>query len=253
MTDENTTLPEREKVSLRAAEYVLGLLPVEEAKRLRQEMVGDGALSADIALWEESFACIAENLRPVAPPDSVWQHIESTLNAVPPNAREKTAIRVHPSVVQTSLWDNIAFWRSISFAGIGTAVMASIVAFVLFWQSSALPTGQSPLVAVLQARQGQAVFVATFDPQNRQIIVVPAQINHETERVPELWLVTRDRRSISLGVIASESAQAVIIPPDLVDDTHAGAELLITLEPAGGAPGGVATGPTIAQGKLSPI
>jgi anti-sigma-K factor RskA len=251
MTDENGTSTDREEASLRAAELVLGLLPPDEAVRLRREATGNDALSVEIAHWEEKLARMAEDLRPVTPPKSVWTSIERALNAAPSAVAAEAGKPVRAPAA--SLWDNIAFWRGLSFAGMGAAVAASIAALVMFWQASALLTDQNRLVAALQAGEGQAAFVATYDPQRKQIVIVPAQIINETERVPELWLVTKDKRVVSLGVIASASAQAVVIPPELVDDTSEGAALVITLEPPGGAPGGVATGPAIAQGELSPI
>ena len=173
------------------------------------------------------------------------------MNASPATSAGETGEPVRASAI--SLWENIAFWRGLSLAGFGTAVAASIIAVLLFWQSSALLSHHKNLVAALQAGGGQAAFVATYDPQRKQMVIVPAQVITETDRVPELWLVTKDKRVVSLGVIASKSAQAIVIPPELVDDTSAGAALVITLEPPGGAPGGVATGPAIAQGELSPI
>lgn len=230
----------------------LGLIEMNQEHQ-RSEAVGNDVLSADIAHSEESLTRMAEDLRPVTPPRSVWQHIESVLIGMPSPAGKKTAGTIHTSVVLASLWDNIALWRGVSFACMVAVAAASIVALVLLWQSSVFLIEQNRLVAALQAAEGQALFVATYDPQRQQIVIVPVQIMNETERVPKLWLVTKDKRIISLGMIASKSAQAVVIPPDLVADTRAGAGLVITLEPPDGAPGDVATGPTIAQGELSPI
>lgn len=191
---------------------------------------------------------MAEGLRPVSPPKAVWTNIERSLDGAAlavaaKNARQSTA----------SLWDNIAFWRGLSFAGTGAAIAASVVALLLFWQTGAFLPRRDRLVATLQADEGRTAFVATYDPLRNQIITVPARLIRKKERVPELWLVTKDERAVSLGVIASESAQVVVVPPDLVDDTSEGTALVITLEPPGGAPGGVATGSAIAQGELAPI
>ncbi|MBX2804398.1 MAG: anti-sigma factor [Hyphomicrobiales bacterium] len=251
MTDKNETLPERDEVSLRAAELVLGLLSPIEADEVRREASGNHLLSAEISLWEEKLAGMADELHPVTPPPGLWMSIEEALRAeTATRAAKQEAPGQRPA---RSLWNNIGFWRGLSFAGLGTAVAASIFALVMFWQANALLTDQDRLVVALQAGEEQAAFVATYDPQRKQIVIVPAQVINETERVPELWLVTKDKRVVSLGVIASESAQAVVIPPDLIEETSAGAGLVITLEPPGGAPGGVATGPAIAQGELAPI
>ena len=58
--------------------------------------------------------------------------------------------------------------------------------------------------------------------------------------------------SISLGVMPHQGQAAMPIPEDL-RILVANATLAITDEPAGGAPGGVATGPIVAQAEMRRI
>ena len=249
MTETNGKFTDEEEADLRAAELVLGLLPEAEAERLRREAARNTALAADIARWEDRLARLADGAPEVLPPDSAWLAIERKISSP---ERATTAGR-NRTGTGAPLWDNAGFWRNLSFASLGAAAAASIVAIAIFFNSQTVAPLQDRLVAALEAAEGGAPFVATYDPASKQILIVPAAALNEAQRVPELWLVTHDKRVISLGVIASESAQAVVIPPELVEETSAGAGLVITLEPPGGAPGGVATGPAIAQGELSPI
>lgn len=235
--------------ALRAAEYALGVLNSEEEAQIRELAARDSTLRRELIRWEEQLSRFAEELAPVDPPEKVWRSLELYLAR---GLGEQRGFHVKADA-KPSLWNNAAFWRGISFASLATAAAACVVAIAASFQSSTIAPVNGRLVAALAAGEGRAAFVATYDPARKQIVIIPATVLDDPNRVPELWLVTRDNRVISLGVIPSGKAEAVQIPPELVDETSAGAGLVITLEPPGGAPGGVATGPAIAKGELSPI
>lgn len=130
---------------------------------------------------------------------------------------------------------------------------ASITAVMLVRPFTAPPVVEAKLVATLNASSGSAAFVAAFDPGRKQTILVPASMIGPETRVPELWLVPAGGKAISLGVIDPSRAQSMIMPDQLAALTQADAAMVITLEPVGGAPGGVATGPVIARGTFPRI
>ena len=70
---------------------------------------------------------------------------------------------------------------------------------------------------------------------------------------PELWIVPADGKARSLGIVESRSPTSMIVPADMRQYLDAGGTLAITPEPEGGAPGGKATGPIIASGKIATI
>ncbi len=247
MTQQGDYDNEDEANALRPAEYALGVLSPAEEQRLREAAARDPVLRAQIAAWEQNLARIADNLPGVPPPERIWRGIDQAMSS------ESQARASASRAPARSLWDNAAFWRGVSFASLATAAAACLVAVLPLLRPELPPPAQNRLVAALSAAEGPASFVATYDPLHNQILIVPASMLKEPERVPELWLVTRDKRVISLGVVSPEQPRAVAIPPHLVAETGVGAALVITLEPPGGAPGGVATGPAIAKGDLSPI
>jgi len=55
---------------------------------------------------------------------------------------------------------------------------------------------------------------------------------------------------LSLGVMDEKAPDEVKITDDFIQLIGEGGTLAITMEPAGGSPTGVATGPVIALGKL---
>ncbi|TXI46108.1 MAG: hypothetical protein E6Q50_15520, partial [Lysobacter sp.] len=72
----------------------------------------------------------------------------------------------------------------------------------------------------------------------------------EQGRVPELWLIPPGESPKSLGIVSIDRAHTVSVPEPLREALKQGAVLAITLEPQGGAPQGIATGPIIAKGDL---
>lgn len=238
MSDAGDNRDEDDDGVITAAEYVLGVLPPEEARRFADAAMRDPALRRDIALWEERLAQLAEDVEAVAPPPHVWAAMRDAL-------RREGA--------RSSLWESVVFWRGMTFASLGTAAAVAMAAIIAVSPGMGPARMQGGLVAALASPEGGAAFVATYDPASRRIVIVPATVTQHPGKVPELWLVTHDKRVISLGVVHDQKARAVTIPPALLSQANAGAGLVITLEPPGGAPGGVATGPAVAKGELSPI
>ncbi|MEM9279293.1 MAG: anti-sigma factor [Pseudomonadota bacterium] len=110
-----------------------------------------------------------------------------------------------------------------------------------------------PLVASLTQSGDAPAFVAQYDPL-KQALLIRTQVSDEDEKVPEVWLIPAqgDRKGdvLSLGVMDEAAPDQLPISEDFVSLIGEGGTLAITMEPPGGAPNGVATGPVIALGKL---
>lgn len=113
-----------------------------------------------------------------------------------------------------------------------------------------------PLVASLTQSGDAPAFVAQYDPL-KQALLIRTSVADEDEKVPEIWLIPDqgDRKGevLSLGVMDESAPDTVRISDELVPLIGAGGTLAITMEPPGGAPNGVATGPVIALGKLQAL
>ena len=78
---------------------------------------------------------------------------------------------------------------------------------------------------------------------SRPVLAGPAQSY-------ELWLLpTEGGAALSVAVVGSLDAR-FDVPMGLVGRLHKGAKLAISVEPAGGSPSGVATGPVILVGEI---
>lgn len=110
-----------------------------------------------------------------------------------------------------------------------------------------------PLVASLTQSGDAPAFVAQYDPIKKSLLIRTA-VEDTDEKVPEIWLIPAqgDKKGevLSLGVMDEKKPDEVKLSDDFIALIGEGGTLAITMEPPGGSPTGVATGPVIALGKL---
>jgi len=114
---------------------------------------------------------------------------------------------------------------------------------------AAAPAAQ--FVAVLQQNAAAPAFILTVDTATKNFTVRKVGAAPEPGKSYELWLVSdKLQRPRSLGVIGGSD---FTIRPALAaydNDTINKATYAVTIEPEGGSPTGVATGPIVYTGKL---
>jgi anti-sigma-K factor RskA len=109
---------------------------------------------------------------------------------------------------------------------------------------------QDRLVAVLQQEPTAPAFLLTVDTQNRTLVVRRVSATQEAGRSYELWLISsRFSSPRSLGVIGNGEFTQRALPANYDIDTLRAASYAVSLEPAGGSPSGVPTGPVLFTGK----
>ena len=215
-----------------AAEFVLGVLSGTERAAAQRLLERDGNFARMVAGWEEKLAPWAGEIEEVAAPPQVWDRIAAALPAQSANA---------------GWWQNLAFWRGLSFAT-GALAAACIGALVYLGDAPQ----KAPLVAGLDGG-GHRHFVATIDMTRGSIAVQPAAFSADATRVPELWLIPVDGKPRPLGLLRADRAVSITIPADLIAQTVSNSVLAVSLEPPGGSPTGAPTGPVIATGKLTSL
>lgn len=113
------------------------------------------------------------------------------------------------------------------------------------------PAPAAQFVAVLQQNAAAPAFILTVDTATKNFTVRKVSAAPEPGKSYELWLVSdKLQRPRSLGVIGGSD---FTIRPGLAaydTDTINKATYAVTIEPEGGSPTGVATGPIVYTGKL---
>lgn len=221
-----------------AADYVLGVLDAVDRRRAEERMATDAAFAAEVAKLEAMLAPLAAEVREVAPPDTLWPRIAATLGRT---ERPHRAGR---------LWENLAFWRGLSFFVGGLSVASLAAVGVLTWIVTAPPPQPMPLVASLAEPKGPGHLMVTVDRSHGMIMVVPAAMPLGVPGVPELWMMLPGGAR-SLGLVNAEKPTMIKVPPGLMARLQPRTMLAISMEPPGGSPTGEPTSPMVASGRLT--
>jgi anti-sigma-K factor RskA len=233
MTDERNIGDEDDRPL--AAEYVLGLLSARERRDLELRLEREPALAAEVEFWERRLGVLASEVKSVTPPQQVWARIDAAVGA-----DDRTASH-------GGIWNSLAFWR---YAAVGSAAIAAASLAALAYVGRSLPSDQ-PLIAKLDVSGGQGGFVAAIDTGHAGLTIIPASVTNLNQRVLELWLIAPGDKPRSLGLIDPNRPIHIKLPTDLVQRVAADATLAVSLEPPGGSPTALPTGPVIANGKLT--
>lgn len=213
-----------------AAEYVLGVLDTQQRREVERRLTQEPALVAEVAFWEQRLGGLAAGIPPVTPPAKIWNRIEAALG---------------PGRAGAGRWHSLAFWR---LAAIGSAALAAASLAALIYVA-VVPSPRAPLIATLDA-SGQTGFIAAIDRGGASMTIVPAAVRNVDQRALQLWLIAPGGAPRSLGLIDGDRPVRIDVPPDLLRLVTADAALAVSVEPPGGSPTGLPTGPVIASGKL---
>lgn len=238
-----------------AAEYVVGMLDGDARRRADALCVRDPAFERRVAEWTALLTPLATALPPLQPSADLWRRIEA---ALPPVVRAAPATAPAPPAGGRRL----GLWRG--WAVGMTALAASLavyVADVVLRPEPAPPVAEAPtppadtrFVAVLDAGESAPVWLITVDTAAREMTVRPLGDNAVAGRDHELWVVGgADATPRSLGILDPRQPISVPIPASVAPTVAPDSLFVVTLEPVGGAPGGVATGPAVQQGPLLPL
>ena len=107
-----------------------------------------------------------------------------------------------------------------------------------------------PLVAAIEGG-GTRSFVAALDIKRGTNAVVPASYSAAATRVPELWLIPPDGKPRPVGLLRADQPVTLTLSHELAGFATSNAVLAVSLEPPGGSPTGLPTGPVIGSGKLT--
>ncbi|HBS61785.1 MAG TPA: hypothetical protein DEB32_03440 [Stenotrophomonas sp.] len=234
-----------------AGEYVLGVLDAAQRAEVEQRIARDPGFARLVSQWENRLAPLLDSLGTEAVPAHLWPRIRTSLG--------------WPSVGATPrAWQRTGFWQ-------GMTALAAVVALVaVLARRDVVPVAPvAPPVAVtpttpaepeqatrpvtpLLHDDGSPGWLASVDKAHGKVLMVPVPAPADAAgRAPELWLIPAGGAPRSLGLVSINRAHTVAVPDMLRDALVNGSVLAITLEPSGGAPQGIPTGPVIAKGDIA--
>lgn len=225
-----------------AAEYVLGTLHGRARARFARLLAQDAGLRREVTYWEQRLAGLAGTIAPVTPREVVWAAIDRAINANTVSALPQRGA------------GTLAFWRG--WAAVSTA--AALLLGVGLWQQSQrvpevvtvqAPARPLPYVAMLQPEKSEAHWKVSLYP-DRGIMKVAAtgQYAKPSDRDLELWLIEA-KGPRSLGLLPATGTAEMRLPREAV--LQGELTLAISVEPRGGSPTGLPTGPVILAAPAS--
>ncbi len=220
-----------------AGEYVLGTLDAAERAAVAARRQREPALDAAIAAWEARLAPLMDEITSVAPPDYLLDVIMRRIDGAAGNSEI------------AALQRPLRTWR---IAAVGAcAVAAGLVVFVATSTLAPRRPAQN-FVAVLQHNAASPAFIVSVDIAARTLTIRPVAAAPQTNRSYELWLVNHNLQAPrSLGVVQNAaftvaSSRLNDLPLKIVREST----FAVTLEPLGGSPSGLPTGPILYSGTL---
>lgn len=223
-----------------AAEYVLGTLMGSARKRFEFYLSQDPSLQALVQKWGQVINPMGGLLKPVKPPKRVWKSIEQ---------------RLQLKGTKSGIWNNLALWRSFSALGATLAIVIGLYLGPL--QPIQQVDVSTDYLAVIQNSQSQGAWVISTDAKNKRLIVR----NLKTQQLAsnkdfELWLLPDSNKKktfkapISVGLIKAGIHTEIQLTKNMLLAIQQAGGVAVSLEPLGGSPTGLPTGPVLYQGKL---
>ena len=248
-----------------AGEYVLGVLDADQRREAQSRIERDPGFARLVADWEYRLVPLLDTENSTETPSYLWPRIRTRLGWSAIETQRSQPLR-------QSVWQSAGLWRAAAGLATAAAIAAIVVGPVgLFQPDDSVgpgpvtvqptrpvtptppvedPSAPKP-VSTLVRDDGSTGWLASVDPGDGTVLMVPVPSAADADgRVPELWVIPPGEAPKSLGVVSNDRSHTVKVPDTLRNALAKGALLAVTLEPGGGAPQGIPTGPVIAKGDI---
>jgi anti-sigma-K factor RskA len=215
----------RELLDRLAAEYVLGTLRSRARRRFERWLVSP-QVRVMVNDWEQRLAGLEPSLQRVTPPARVWQGIEGRLEL----GRSGRTRAVRWMALAASVLLAVFGYFTLRDPPLVATLQASIAADpqTIYWQVELLGDNQELNVRVLATHP-----------------LAPGKAH-------ELWILPAQGSPVSLGLLPASGTQHQVLTAGQRAALAGAKQLAVSLEPAGGSPTGLPTGPVIHVAPLSP-
>lgn len=222
----------RELLDRLAGEYVLGTLRGRARRRFERWLLSP-QVGAIVKAWEERLAGLEPRLSGVAPPAAVWRNIETRL--------ELRKLDRKPVMRWLAIAASLLF-----FAAVGVFVLhqpATIVA----------PRLAATQKAFIEENPQTIYWRVELLGDNEELSVHVHQAHAlDSGKALELWILPAAGNPVSLGVLPTTGDSHRTLTAAQRAALVGAKQLAVSLEPAGGSPTGLPTGPVLHVAPLAP-
>jgi anti-sigma-K factor RskA len=223
-----------------AATYVLGLLRGRARARFERLCVTRPQVLASRQRWEDYFLPLALALAPIAPGADHWPAIERKLRS-PAAERASSGKRVQR--LPARRW-----WQAAAAAGVIAAAL--LVGKLTLWNE---PAWQA--MAVLAPAHAAPLWrVERSADSHRLIIHTVGTVQLAAARSYELWVLPAGgAHPVSLGLLPDRGNLERTLSAEQRRWLRGATQLAVSIEPAGGSPTGLPTGPVVIVAPISTV
>jgi anti-sigma-K factor RskA len=227
-----------ERTDALAGEYVLGTLRGPARARFERIARSERRAADAVRAWEERLLPLADALPPVTPPARVWNAIVARIHG---SAARPGAPASRPA--------GAGWWRAVALASLAAALALAVV---LLKPAPEQPQGS--LLAVLTGQDAKPALIATMDRNSRYLTIAAiTPVVLADDRALELWMLPEHGTPRSLGLVsavAPAGSTRIALPATADQALRNIPSLAVSLEPKGGSPTGLPTGPVLYSGPV---
>lgn len=208
-----------------ASEYVLGTMKGGARLKFERLIKEKPPVKQAVEKWEHHLSGITNTIPEAQPPKSIWKHLQQRINAQP-----------------TRLFDSIQLWRTWSLV----STLASICLIIVLVTPQALgPKSPDHFALVGENDNPQWVISANLRTGELSAKAVNASAAG-LDKAYELWMLPNQGSPQSIGLLPVNGGRVQHnLPPALLALLKESKGLAISIEPTGGSPTGIPTGPVV--------
>jgi anti-sigma-K factor RskA len=235
--------------SLLAAEYVTGAMHGGARRRFELWLRSDPALRREVAQWAERLETLDAQVPEVAPSPAVWEAIAARVDPARRAVTRNDSAAASADRGGDSWWNRLGFWRFTS--GLSTAAVALMAGWLVIAPPPPVEkTVADVRVVVLNDAEANPRMTVSWTPdavRKDHVRLRVRVIRHDTMdpgTTWELWCLPKDAaKPTSVGLMNTDHTQEILVPASLVPALERASGMAMSVEPKGGSPTGLPTGP----------
>lgn len=218
-----------------AGEYVLGTLDAEERRAFQRRLLTDPAAVAAVAAWQDRLAPLLLTVEAVEPPASVWARVAASGQT----ANDNAVVRRWQMATAAAVL--------VAMGSVGMALRPPAPSPAPATQVAERGGATIQSVAALSEKGGTPALLVTYDQASGQLQVTPVNVADKPGHSMELWVIAGKAAPKSIGLMPDDGSPAL---ERLRLDTAEDMTIAVSVEPKGGSPTGLPTGPVVYSGQM---
>lgn len=232
-----------------AAEYALGVLNAQAHRVAEARALADPAFAAEAAAWSERLAPLLDEIALESPSPGLWPKILARLGASAQSGDVASPFDRAAARDTAVLRRRLAAWRATALSALAASLALAVALGVTL---SRPPPKPAMLVAELKLERSATPVFAAYDPSRRAVLISLTGAPAPSGRSPQLWLIDPAGVPHPLGLLKVNGVAMIVLRVEAAARVQPASTLAISIEPLGGSPTGLPTGPVMAKGALTP-